>query len=56
MERERLIVEKKKLIKVGGSICVALPPEFLKLHGLEKGDEIAVIANHIVKLVPLKEK
>ena len=50
-----LIVQKKKLHKIGGSLMIALPPEFIEAHGLKEGDFIPLLANHILKIVPMSE-
>lgn len=56
-EEERpLIVRKGRLRKVGGTLYLAIPPEFVKAHGLKKDDEIPVLANHILKVIPMQEE
>ena len=51
-----LIVVKRKVFGIGGSLAITLPAEFVKLHNIKDGDEIPVLANHILKVVPMAEK
>ncbi len=37
------------------SIDLNIPPEFIKLHKIEKGEKLPVLADHIIKIVPMKE-
>jgi len=43
-----LIAKVVKVHKVGGSLMIILPLEFTKAYSINEGDEISVIANHIV--------
>lgn len=45
------IVGRRKLIQHGGSIVIAVPPEWLKQNGFEVGDDVTLIANRDVKLL-----
>ncbi len=48
-----LIVAKKRLIRLGpNSIAITLPPEWVKRWGLEPGQEVAVVGNGILQIVP----
>jgi len=51
-----LIVGSRKLMKIGDSVVIALPKEFLETHGLKAGDRVPIIANHILKIVPMLER
>lgn len=50
------VVKLRRVIKAGGSFYISLPQEFIKLHGIEKGEKLPVLANHICKIVPMKEE
>ena len=43
------------LHKVGGSLMITVPIEFVVAHGLKKGDRVAIWANHFLKMDPMKE-
>jgi antitoxin component of MazEF toxin-antitoxin module len=55
-QKGRLIVEKRKIYKFGGSFGILLPKEFIEAHNLKEGDEVPVLANHILKIVPMSEE
>jgi len=50
-----LVAKISTLHRVGGSLMVILPSEFIKAHGLVEGDKVGVLANHVFKLDPMKE-
>lgn len=46
----------RKIIRVGNSsVAVCIPEDFLYRHGLKAGDEIGLVWNGCLKLVPVKE-
>jgi len=51
----RIITEPRRLMRVGNSVVIALPSEFLERHDLKPGDDVGVVADSILKVVPLKE-
>ena len=38
-------VGKRKILRVGGSLCIVLPKNFIKDNNLEEGSEIGMVAN-----------
>ncbi len=54
-QKRVLIVEKRKVFRMGGSLMIGLPPEFTRIHNIKEGDELPVLANHIIKIVPMSE-
>ena len=58
MENEKKvpIAKVRKVQRYGHSLYIALPPEFCRMHGIVKGDSLPVLANHILKVVPMKEE
>jgi len=51
--------EKKKLIKIGGSLVLFIPHHFVKIMGLKKGDTVVVRltkANNKLCLIIFKEE
>ena len=46
----------RTVFRVGGSLVVALPPEFIEAHGVKEGDILPFAANHIIKYIPMPEE
>jgi len=42
----------KKLIKVGNSVAVVLPSQWLRYYGLKEGDEILMEINDAIVIKP----
>ena len=55
-KKELPIITKRKLVTSGGSIVVSIPKEWLKRHSLNSGDEVLIIANNSLKILPRDEK
>ena len=51
----RVTAQTRKVWRQGGSLAITLPASFTKAHGIEEGDDLAVIADHIIKIVPMPE-
>ena len=51
------VVKLRKVVKGGSgdSLYICLPREFIRLHGLKRGDKVPVLAGQILKVVPMKE-
>jgi hypothetical protein len=45
----------RKILFSGGSHLIALPKQFLELHGLKAGDKVAIVPGTILQIVPVKE-
>lgn len=54
--KNRPVVKVRSVLRVGKTLYIALPREFVSLHGIEKGDRLPVLADHIMKVVPMKEE
>lgn len=54
-KKQHIIGGKRKVIRIGGSLAITLPPEFTEMHGIKEGDSLGFLANHILKLDPMKE-
>jgi len=51
------VVKLRKVVRCGKTFYIALPPEFVKLHGIRKGERLPVLANRVmVKVIPMKEE
>ena len=53
---DEIVAAVRTISQFGDSLYIALPREFLERHGLKKGDKVVVAANHIAKIIPMKEK
>ena len=49
------IVKLRKVIYTGKSYYICIPKAFIKRHGIKKGEKLPVLANHIMKVIPMKE-
>lgn len=49
-----MLMLRRKVHKVGDSLMLAIPVEFVKRHGLKAGDEVAVLADNWLQVVPFK--
>lgn len=52
-EKSHLVVGKRKVHKIGGSLMIVIPPEFAEIHGIREGDELPFAANHILQVTPM---
>jgi antitoxin component of MazEF toxin-antitoxin module len=48
--------ETRKIIKVGNSLAITLPREYIKAHGLEAGDKMDLYFDEILHIEPVKEE
>ena len=46
----------RKIIRMGGSLGITFPPEFVEAHNLKEGDDLPYAANHIIKYIPMPEE
>jgi hypothetical protein len=55
-KKEQPVAKIRSVLRVGKSLYIALPREFIALHGIQKGDRLPALADHIMKVVPMKEE
>jgi hypothetical protein len=53
---KELIVTTRKLVLHGKTLYVSMPKNFVEKHGLKKGERIPVLADHIMKVIPMGEE
>lgn len=46
----------RKVIRLGGSLVIGLPPNFIEAHNIKEGDDLPFAANHIIKYIPMPEE
>ncbi|MGQ9571047.1 MAG: AbrB/MazE/SpoVT family DNA-binding domain-containing protein [Thermodesulfovibrionales bacterium] len=49
------IVVTRKVIKSGRSFYISIPPAWLKKHNIGKGDALPIVADTLLKIVPVSE-
>lgn len=49
------VVKLRSVLKSGSSYYISIPPEFMKRHGIKKGDRLPVLVGNILKVVPMNE-
>jgi len=51
-----IIATTRKVIKQGNSLAITLPVSFTRAHGIKAGDVLPIIANHILRVIPIPEE
>lgn len=46
--------DARKLLKIGSSLAVTLPKEYVEAHGLKVGDTVRVYFDDVVHVEPVK--
>lgn len=54
-ERRTPITETRRVFKIGDSLAITLPKKFTKAHDIEDGDDLSIVADHILKVIPMAE-
>jgi bifunctional DNA-binding transcriptional regulator/antitoxin component of YhaV-PrlF toxin-antitoxin module len=49
------IMKLRRAVNSHGTLYVALPREFVERHGIKAGEKLPIIADHILKIIPMKE-
>jgi len=55
-EEEFLDKETRKIIKVGGSLAITLPKEYIEVHSLRAGDKVDLYYDEILHIEPIKKE
>ena len=50
------ITENRRVIKIGNSFYLNLPPEFVTLNNIKPGDKVPVTCDHLLKVIPHAER
>ena len=56
IERDGILHSYRRVIKNGDSLIVTLPAEWVREHGIRRGDTLALTANSILTMSPKPEK
>jgi antitoxin component of MazEF toxin-antitoxin module len=54
-EQEMVSKDIRKLIRLGQSLYVSLPKEYVEAHKLKKGDKVEILFDEIIYIEPVKE-
>jgi bifunctional DNA-binding transcriptional regulator/antitoxin component of YhaV-PrlF toxin-antitoxin module len=53
-EKKRTAIGRtRKVIKLGGSLAVTLPPEFVKAYDIKEGDDLLYAAGYVLQFIPM---
>ena len=55
LEKGKPMATTRKIIQIGNSFGITIPKEWLDQHHLVKGDMVPIVANNILKVVPISE-
>jgi len=50
------ITENRRVLKIGKSFYLNLPPEFVALHHIQPGEKVPITADHLLKVIPHSER
>ena len=53
---KRISVGRRTIMRLRTTPAICLPKEFLSANNLDFGDEVAIIFNHILKVVAMPEE
>jgi len=49
-----LLTGQRKLVKIGNSLYISLPREFIERHNLSEGDKLPIIVDDELRVVPVR--
>ena len=52
IEKTLPVIARRKLVASGGSTVVSVPIEWLKQYSLKEGDNVLIVANGSLKIIP----
>ena len=50
------ITENRRVIKIGNSFYLNLPPEFVTRNNIKPGDKVPITCDHLLKVIPHAER
>jgi len=50
------ITENRRVIKIGSSFYLNLPPEFVTRNNIKPGDKVPITCDHLLKVIPHAER
>ena len=50
------ITENRRVIKIGHSFYLNLPPEFVTQNNIKPGDKVPITCDHLLKVIPHAER
>jgi antitoxin component of MazEF toxin-antitoxin module len=55
MKKNKIIATTRKVWRQGGSLASTLPASFTEAQGIREGDDLPILADYILKVVPMPE-
>jgi len=53
--RDEPITENRRVIKIGHSYYLNLPPKFVALNNIKPGDKVAITCGRLLRVIPNDE-
>lgn len=50
------ITENRRVVRIGHSFYLNLPPEFVIANNIEPGDKVPITCDHLLKVIPNTER
>lgn len=50
------ITENRRVIKIGSSYYLNVPPEFVEQNGIKAGTKVPINCDHLLKVIPNAER
>jgi len=54
--RSEPITENRRVIQIGSSFYLNLPPEFVVANNIKPGDKVPITCDHLLKVIPHAER
>jgi len=54
MKEEKFSKDIRRVFRIGDSLAITLPPEFVKEHGLKGGEKLEVLFDSVLKAKPVR--
>ncbi len=56
-EKKKITAQTRKVIKIGGSLAITLPQEFIQRNSIKEGDDLPVLCDHkTMRVVPMSDE
>jgi antitoxin component of MazEF toxin-antitoxin module len=54
-KNKSIIVTTRRVWRQGGSLAITLPASFTAVNNIREGDDLPIVADHILKIIPMPE-
>jgi len=52
VEEGNVVIAVRRVFKIGNSLCISLPQEWVKKNEIKAGDTLPVVGNTVLKVIP----